>query len=445
MVTGANYLLETSDKKHATRILIDCGLHQGSAYCESHNFETFPYKPEEVSAVFVTHAHIDHIGRLPQLYRAGFRGQIFSTPPTKDSGEILLLDSEHILREEARKKKKPPIYEIPDVVKTVGLWQKRSYHEKIRVGEIEAEFYDAGHILGSASVMIYAEGKKIIFSGDLGNAPAPLIKPAGVISGADYALIESVYGGRVHEEKKARKDELEDLIEEAVKAGGALMIPSFALERTQELLMELNELVEGGRIPRVPVFIDSPLAIRLTAVYQKYSRDPAYFNEEAIKTIESGDAIFNFPGLKMTLTSAESKEINNIPPPKIIVAGAGMSNGGRILHHERRYLSDPKSAILFLGFQARGSLGREILEGAGSVRIFGEEVPVRCRIKAIGGYSAHADQPQLLKWLGPMRGSLKKVFIVQGEEEQSLPLAQKIKDELAIEAVIPAMGEKAVL
>lgn len=441
MVTGANYLLQSGK----TKILIDSGLHQGSAYCESFNFEPFPYKPEEISAVFVTHAHIDHIGRLPQLYRAGFRGQIFSTPPTKDLGEILLLDSEHILKEEARKKKKPPIYEIPDVVKTVGLWQKRSYHEKIKVGDFSAEFYDAGHILGSASVVIYAEGKKVVFSGDLGNAPAPLIKPAEKVGEADYALIESVYGGRLHEEKKARKDELEDLIEETVKAGGTLIIPSFALERTQELLTELNDLVEGGRIPRVPVFIDSPLAIRLTSVYQKYSHDPAYFNEEAIKTIESGDAIFNFSGLKMALTSAQSKEINDVPPPKVIVAGSGMSNGGRILHHERRYLPDPESAILFVGFQAKGSLGRQILDGAKSVKIFGEEVPVRCRIKAIGGYSAHADQSQLLEWLRPMRRSLKKVFIVQGEEEQSLPLAQKIKDELAIPALVPSFGEEFVL
>ncbi len=454
-MTGANYLLETSDKKQATRILIDCGLHQGSNYCEKHNFEPFPYKPEEISAAFITHAHIDHIGRLPQLYRAGFRGTIYSTGPTKDFAELLLLDSESILRKESEKHRKPILYEAKDVNETMKLWQKRTYHEKIKVSGFsaqggpasgwEVEFYDAGHILGSSSILVSGESKKIVFSGDLGNTPAPLIKSTEYLKEADYALVESTYGNRIHERKKERKDELEDLIEETVKAGGTLMIPSFALERTQELLAELNELVEGDRIPRVPIFIDSPLAIKLTSVYQKYSRDPAYFNRRAIKTIEGGDAIFNFPGLKMSLTSAESKEINDVPPPKVIVAGAGMSNGGRILHHERRYLSDPKNAILFIGYQANGSLGRQILDGAKSVRIFGEEIPVKCRIKAIGGYSAHADQPLLIDWIKTMQPRLKKVFVVQGEDDESLPFAQKIKDELALEAEVPEAGTGVVL
>ncbi len=441
MVTGANYLLESG----GTKILIDCGLHQGSRYCERHNFEPFPYKPEEIAAVFVTHAHIDHIGRLPQLTRAGFRGEIYSTGPTKDFAELLLLDSEHILRKEAEHEKRPPLYDINDVVQTMGLWKKRSYHEKETVGPFEVEFYDAGHILGSSSLVVKAEGRTAVFSGDLGNTPAPLIRPVEYVKEADYALIESVYGGRVHEAPEARKDELEDLIEETVKAGGVLMVPSFALERTQELLTELNELVENGRIPPVPIFIDSPLAIRLTSVYQKYSTDPRYFNKEAIAAIQGGDAIFNFSGLKMTLTTEQSKEINNVPPPKVIVAGAGMSNGGRILHHEARYLSDPKSTILFIGYQAKGSLGREILDGAKSVKIFGEEIPVKCKKTAIGGYSAHADQPQLLRWVSSLRGSLKKIFVVQGEEEEAGALAQKIKDELAVEAEIPSLGEEAVL
>ncbi|KKU94517.1 MAG: Beta-Casp domain-containing protein [Candidatus Jorgensenbacteria bacterium GW2011_GWA1_48_13] len=441
MVTGANYLLESG----GTKILIDCGLHQGSRYCERHNFEPFPYKPEEITAVFVTHAHIDHIGRLPSLYRAGFRGEIYSTGPTKDFAELLLLDSEHILRREAEREKKPPLYDTNDVVQTMGLWRKQSYHEKVTVGPYEIEFYDAGHILGSSSLVVKTEGKTAVFSGDLGNTPAPLIKPVEYVKEANYALVESVYGGRVHERPEARKDQLENLIEDIVKSGGTLMIPSFALERTQELLTELNELVENGRIPRVPIFIDSPLAIRLTSVYQKYSTDPRYFNKEAIAAIQGGDAIFNFAGLKMTLTTEQSKEINNVPPPKVIVAGAGMSNGGRILHHEQRYLSDPKSAILFIGYQAKGSLGREILDGADSVKIYGEEIPVRCKKVAIGGYSAHADQPQLLRWASSMRGSLKKIFVVQGEEKEAGALAQKIKDELAIEAEIPSLGEEAVL
>ncbi|MEK7086885.1 MAG: MBL fold metallo-hydrolase [Patescibacteria group bacterium] len=449
MVTGANYLLESADVK----ILIDCGLHQGSSFCEALNWEPFPYKPSEIQAVFLTHAHIDHIGRLPKLWKDGFRGKIYSTPPTKDFAELLLLDSEHILREEAKEKNKPPLYGTSDVIETMKLWRKVSYHEKIRIGspgsELEISFYDAGHILGSSSILISAGqsngGKKIVFSGDLGNSPAPFIKPTEYFENADYVLIESAYGGRFHEDLTERKAVLEDLIEETVRGKGVLLIPAFALERTQEMIFELNELAENGRIPSAPIFIDSPLAIKLTTLYQKYSAEPDYFNAAAIKQIRSGDAIFNFPGLKMTLTTEESKAINEVPPPKIIVAGAGMSNGGRILHHERRYLSDPKTTILFIGYQAVGSLGRRIMEGAKTVKIFGDEIPVRAKIKAIGGFSAHADQPQLLKWLEPMRGHLKKVFVIQGEEEQSLALAQKIKDELAIEAITPSIGETVVL
>ncbi len=440
-VTGSNYLLESG----GTQILIDCGLNQGSSYAEARNFQPFPYGPKEISAVFVTHAHIDHIGRLPQLFRAGFVGAVYSTPPTKDFAELLLLDSEHLLREEALRKRQPPLYEIADVTGLMGIWRKVPYHSHVCVGPFDVELYDAGHILGSSSVMVTAEHKRIIFSGDLGNTPAPFINQTELPSGADFALVESVYGSRVHESVDARKDILEDLIEETVKAKGTFMIPAFALERTQEMIFELNELVENGRIPRAPVFIDSPLAIKLTAVYQKYSTDPTYFNRKSMALIAKGDAIFNFPGLRMTLTKEESKAINDVPPPKVIVAGAGMSNGGRILHHEQRYLSDPKSTILFVGYQAHGSLGRLIIDGAPTVKIMGQQVPVACRVRQISGYSAHADQPQLLAWLAPMRLGLKKAFVVQGEEDQSLPLAEKITDQLAVAAYVPTPGEAVVL
>jgi len=444
-ITGSNYLLETSGKRQATRILVDCGLYQGSSFCERHNYEPFPYDPKTIEAVLITHAHIDHIGRLPQLYKAGFRGEIFSTPPTRDFSEQLLIDSEHLLIKEAEEKKLMPIYNLEDVNKVMALWKTIDYHQKFKLASLEIEFYDAGHILGSSFIVVSADGKRIVFSGDLGNVPAPLVRDTEIIKEAEYALIESTYGNRIHEGVAVRKDILEDTIEETVKSGGVLTIPAFAMERTQELLFELNELVENGRIPKVPIFIDSPLAIKLTSVYKKYSQNPNYFDQEAISMFKKGDAIFNFPGLKLALTTEQSKEINDVSAPKVIIAGAGMSQGGRILHHERRYLSDSKSTILFISYQVNGSLGRRILEGVKAVKIFGEEIPVKCRIRAIAGYSAHADQNRLLDWLRPMKLSLKKVFLVQGEEDQMLPLAQKIRDELAVETVIPSLGEEVML
>ncbi len=456
-VTGSNYLLESSPQTNlpnggvligskSTRILIDCGLHQGSRFCEKQNFEPFPYDPKSIDAVIATHAHMDHIGRIPKLYKDGFRGQVISTFPTVDFAEHLLLDSEHILAKEAAERNQPPIYALGDINEVLKLWRGIKYHQKVRIGDFEIELFDAGHVLGSSFVVVSSnDGKRVVFSGDLGNMPAPIVKDTEHIDRAEYAVIESTYGGHIHKTVKPRKEELEDVIEETIKAKGVLMIPAFAMERTQELLYEMNLLVEQGRIPRVPVFIDSPLAIKLTAVYKKYSQDPEYFDKEALELLNKGDAIFNFPGLVHTLTTEESKSINEVPAPKIIIAGAGMSNGGRILHHEQRYLSDPKSTILFIGYQAVGSLGRQILDGMQTVRIMGEDVAVRCKIKAIGAYSAHADQPLLLEWLRPMEKSLKKVFLVHGEPKESAPLVQRIRDQLAVEAMIPTFGEEVML
>lgn len=429
-VTGSNYMLESGGVK----ILIDCGLHQGSHYAERRNFEPFPYKPSDITAVFVTHSHIDHIGRLPKLWRDGFRGTIYSTAATKDFAELLLLDSEHILAEEANREKKPPIYNVDDVNEAMRIWQKRSYHEIVEAGPFRVEFYDAGHILGSAFIKVEAEGKSVVFSGDLGNSPAPIIQPLEKIKDADYCLVESTYGDREHEAVDKRREQLEDAIEDTVKSGGTLMIPTFAMERTQELLYHLHQLFSEGRIPRVPVFIDSPLAIKLTAIYKKYEGS---FNKDTLTVAKSGDDILNFPELRLTLTTEQSKEINNVPSPKVVIAGSGMSHGGRILHHEMRYLPDPKSMILFVGYQANGSLGRQILDGADEVKIFGEKVAVRCKKRVIPGYSAHADQPHLLDWIGSMKRTLKKVFVVQGEEESSHALAQKITDDFAMRAVVP--------
>lgn len=437
-VTGANYMVECAGDK----ILIDCGLRQGSRFVEKQNYEPFPYNPKDIKAVLITHAHTDHVGKLPKLYRDGFRGDVYGTYPTLDLARLNLDDSVHLLEEEANQYKEEPLFSESDIVE---CWKKTNgepYHKEVEITpNIKFRFNDAGHILGSSIVELFLSenGKtvKIVFSGDLGNPPTPLLRSTEFIKEADYLLVESAYGDRVHEDKNLRKGKLESVIESVIKNGGILMIPSFALERTQELLFELNNLVESGSIPRIRMFIDSPLAIKATAVYQKY---PDYFNNDAIYLIKSGDDLFNFPGLEFSLTKESSKAINNIPPPKIIIAGSGMSEGGRIIHHEKKYLPDPKSTILFIGYQTVGTLGRTILDGAEIVKIFGEDVFVRAQVKAIGGYSAHADQPTILNWIKNFTG-IKKIFITQGEEIPSSSLAKKIKEETNFEAEIPEFGE----
>ena len=275
-------------------------------------------------------------------------------------------------------------------------------------------------------------------TGDIGNPPTPLLNDPTEIRDADFLFIESTYGSRIHEDRSSRKLKLERVLEDTVRRGGVVMIPAFSLERTQELLFEVNDLVEAGRIPAVPVFLDSPLAISATQIYKKYER---YFNTEAYSRIKSGDDLFNFPLLKMTRTTEESKAINLVPPPKIVIAGSGMSTGGRILHHERRYLPDPKSTLLLAGFQAAGSLGRVLQDGAKRVTILGERIEVRAKVETLTGYSAHPDREQLLKFVEKGKDRLKKVFVIQGEPASSLFLVQRIRDYLGVEAYAPAYGE----
>jgi len=439
-VTGSNFLLEVEGQK----ALIDCGLKQGGAYFEKQNWDDFPYNPKEISAVLVTHPHIDHVGRIPKLYKEGFRGKVYSTPPVKDFAELLLLDSEHILLQDAEKYKKPALYGVREVEELMaGHWEVFDYHQPFRVGALTATFYNAGHILGSAFIVVEAGGKKVAFSGDLGNSPAPIIgKREELPEGVDYALMEATYGNRVHEPAADRALMLEKAIEETAKSGGVLMIPSFAMERTQQLLYELNDLVENKRVPQMPIYLDSPLAIKLTDVYNKHER---YWDKKAMEQLKRGDALFSFPGLKRTLTTEESKSINDISPPKVVIAGAGMSNAGRILHHEQRYLPDPKSLLFIVGYQANGSLGRQILDGKRSgkpfsVKIHGETVPVNARVAAVGAFSAHADRPQLLDWIRPAAENLKKIFLVHGEEDQMAPLARRIKKEFGIDVFLPEPG-----
>lgn len=426
-VTGANYVLESG----ATRIMVDCGLHQGSGTREEINWAPFTYDITKIDALFVTHPHIDHIGRIPLLMKRGFRGRIYSTPPAREIAHELLLDSEHLLSSAADRADVEPLYGPEDVLRAMSVWHDVEYHRPLVVGDCTVTLYNAGHVLGSSSVLVVgADGKRILFSGDLGNNPAPLLGGKDMMPDADYCLIESAYGNRIHEDLSKRKELLEDAIEDTVKNGGVLMIPTFALERTQDLLAELDDLIGSGRIPSVPVYMDSPLAIRLTEIYKKY---PEY--------LKAGTFDFTFKSLHITSTTEQSKAINVAPAPKIVIAGSGMSNGGRILHHEKNYLPDPKSTFLAIGYQAEGTLGRRILDGEKSVTIFGEDIPVRCKVRAIGGYSAHADQRQLLDWISTGKETLKRIFVVQGEGESSAVLAQKMRDEFALNAEVPEAGK----
>lgn len=441
-VTGACYLFETD---HA-RILIDCGMFQCPRFCEKKNVEDFPFDPASIDALIVTHSHIDHIGRVPKLARHGFRGRMYSTHPTRDFADLMLRDSLGILEKEARSQDENVFYGEADIDKALSLWEGKKYGEEFFIKDTRVRLKNAAHILGSAIVELTVgsgtDVKTIAFTGDLGNSPTPLLDPLEYIEGTQFLVIESAYGDRVHEDRTQRKIKLERVIEDTFGHGGTLMIPAFSLERTQELLYEFNELAENRRIPRVPVFLDSPLAIKATRIYRNY---PLYFNEEAQALIRSGDDLFRFPGLQMTERTEESKGINEVPSPKIIIAGAGMMQGGRILHHAKRYLPDSKNTLLFIGYQAAGSVGRRLYDGADSVQIHGETVPVRATIKAIGGYSAHADSDALFDFVEHTADTLQKTFVVQGEPAAALYLVQRIRDNLGVDAVAPRYGESFTL
>jgi len=438
-VTGSNYLIEVGQEK----ILVDCGLMQGSDFAEKENYKPFPYKAAEITAVLITHAHLDHTGRLPKLRHDGFKGKIYATHPTLDLARIVLDDSFGIMKSNARRSGRDLLYTEDDIINCWKSTKGKNYGQEFEITpNIKAVFRDAGHILGSAIIELYIkEGdkqRKIVFSGDLGNPPTPLLPPTDFIKDADYVLVESTYGDRIHEDREIRKEKLQRYIIETINDGGTLMIPSFAVERTQEILFEINDMVENKKIPPIPIFLDSPMAIKATAVYQKY---PDYFNKEAMTLIKSGDDLFDFPGLKFTLSTQASKDINDVAPPKVIIAGSGMSAGGRILHHEKRYLPDPKSTLLVIGFQSYRTLGRRLLDGASEVKIFGDMVKVAAKTKAIGGYSAHADQTKLMEWVGAFKKKPKTIFVVQGEPKPAKTLADKINLDLGLNARVPEEDE----
>lgn len=434
-VTGSNYFLETENNK----FLVDCGLFQGSIDATKDNWQEFLFDPKAIDFVLVTHSHIDHIGRLPLLYKRGFRGKVYSTHPTKEFCRIFLEDSCNVLSETAENLGIEPLYTQNDVAGIMGLFESCDYYEEFSPAEnLKVKFYDAGHILGSAIIQITFGEQIVVFSGDLGNPPVPILRDTDFIPKADYVVMESTYGDRNHEPFEKRKLELERTIEEAIKNKGALLIPAFAMERTQEIMYEINDLVENGKVSKIPIYIDSPLAIKATEIYKKFSQ---YFDEEAQALIKSGDDLFKFPGLVFTKDREDSKKIDISQNPKIIIAGSGMSTGGRILYHEKRYLSDPTTILLTIGFQVKGTLGRALEEGAKVVNIMGEKVEVRAVIKSIESYSAHADQDRLKYWVSKFGKKPKKIFLTHGEKPSAENLTHRIEDEEGIETEIPKHGQ----
>jgi metallo-beta-lactamase family protein len=431
-VTGANYILDLGGKK----LMVDCGMFQGCHDCEGRNFNDFLFNVGEVQALVVTHAHIDHTGRIPKLVKNGFRGKIFSTAPTKEFAELLLRDSMHIIEQERRSRNKDVLFSEEDLQQAMSQWEALDYGEVKEFGDgVKMRLLNAGHILGSSMVEItYREGERekvIVFTGDLGNPSSVFVPPPDTVAKADVLVIEAAYGGRLHIDVEPRQLLLERAVEDVVARKGVLMVPAFAMERTQELIYELNELVEHKRVQALPVFVDSPLANKITGVFKKYSE--LYRNLQHDK----GDDVFAFPGLKFTESVDDSKAINDVPLPKVIIAGSGMSNAGRILHHERRYLSDPNSILLIVGYQIAGSLGRRIRDGEKKVKIFEEMVDVKCEVREIHGYSAHADQKQLFEFVSALEKPVEKVFAVQGEESAALSLVQLVRDHLGIDAKAP--------
>lgn len=439
MPTGSNFLVEFGGK----RILIDCGLVQGEKYSLPSNREPFAYDTSSVDMLVVTHGHLDHVGRIPCLVRAGFKGVIMSTEPTREIAELILLDSMGVLGKEAAHENMEPLYEEKDVFDAVRLWTTTIEYEKpftFATGDGDAliTFHDAGHILGSAIVEIQYKGKKLVFTGDLGNTPSPLMRDTTLLHGIDYLVMESVYGDRNHEDKDKRIEILKEALISTIKKGGTVLIPAFSIERTQEMLLAFNELVESQQIPFVPVYLDSPLGINITKVYKKYE---SWFNENTEKIIRSGDDIFMFKGLIKTPSKEESKGINADGRPKIIIAGSGMSNGGRIVHHEEHYLPDSKNTIIIVGFQAPNTLGRRIVDDAKEVYIHGNQVPVRARVVNIHGFSAHKDSDHLVEFVGSTADTLKKVIVVLGEPKSAYHLGQRIHETYQVPVSVPEKGD----
>ncbi len=458
-VTGSNFLVEGAGKK----FLVDCGMYQGQATDEVQNESPFLFDVNEIDFMLLTHAHIDHSGRIPKLYNEGYRNPIFATKATCDLCSIMLPDSGHIQEMEAEWKNKkrkrkgekeiPPMYTAEDAARSLEVFRPIKYDELIEIDpDIHVRFNDAGHMLGSSIIEIWVreddKETKIVFTGDIGNNDIPLLSEPTMIESADYLVMESTYGNRLHIRNDEKAEEFLKIVSETLDKGGTVVIPSFAVGRTQEILYELNNLKdtihdeefyrEYETIMKVPVYVDSPLAISATEVF---GDNMDLFDEETKKIMQSGDNPLEFPGLKFTRTADESKELNESNEPAIIISASGMCEVGRIKHHLKHNLWNPNSTILFVGYQAQGTLGRKIVDGAKTVKIFGEEIAVNARIEYIEGYSGHADQEWLLNFVYSFFTKPKHIFLVHGEPDGQKVLRDKIIENTKIPVTIPDFGE----
>jgi len=455
IVTGSNFLIEIKN----TKFLIDCGMFQGGKSINRMNHESFSFNPKEIDFMILSHAHIDHSGRIPKLTKKGFKGNIYATKATCDLCSIMLPDSGYIQemenewdnrkRRRSGGKLREPLYTVKEAEESLKYFKPILYNQKIKLNEeVTLRFRDAGHILGSSIIELWIKEDnketKLVFSGDLGRRNRPILRDPSLIAEADYLIVESTYGNKLHHPSEDDAKELISIINATVKKGGNIVIPSFAIERAQDIIYELNKYysayikTEDQDFLSVPVYVDSPLTVSATEIFL---RNPDCFDEDTLNLINIGNNPLDFRNLKFTRSAKESKQINFSKESKVIISASGMCTAGRIKHHLKHNLWRKESCIVFVGYQANGTLGRRIKEGEKVVKIFGEEIQINAKICSLEGFSGHADREGIIRWIKNFRSKPKKIFVVHGEEEATEEISRKIEEELKISTHIPELGE----
>lgn len=454
-VTGSRHMLEVN----GTRLLVDCGLYQERQF-RDRNWEPFDFPARDIDAVLLTHAHLDHCGLIPKLVKEGFRGPIYCTNATAEIARIILMDAGKLQEEDAEYKRRrhekegrkgphpvEPLYTAADAEASFSQFKPVRYRQEVNVAPgIGATFCEAGHVLGSAVIHVRVdhngESRSVLFSGDLGRPDSPIVRDPAELDEADYILVESTYGDRVHGPRQDIKGAIAEVINSTQAAGGNIIVPSFALERSQEMLYYINELLVEGAIPHIMVFLDSPMARAITKVFRHHS---GLFDEEMREFVQNGQSPFDFPGLKITASTDESKAINHIRGTVMVIAGSGMCTGGRVKHHLVNNITGAENTIMFVGYQAVGTLGRRIVQGEDNVRILGQNHDVKARVTQIHGFSAHADRDELLGWLTSLKNHPRKVFVVHGETESAKAFGTYIQEKTGWDVSVPEFKDEVVL